>query len=438
VNVKIPESCSPVNARATFDAGIDDALHTLRLTIGARLTDVLVSIATHVVGRGHHVRRQNVPDRLRGEGKCYKCGSRQSCRFRRNGFRPREPLATRWGEVPIQLPRVRCVCGGSGQIDWGGVLHPYQRIGGDVDAQIQRWGSMAVSLRRMRRELKHTYIPPLALGTLNNRLHQLARLDPNRQADDVPPILQIDAIWVTVLRPNGEIRRDRKGRQRRVKGRFKVPVMIALGVWPDSDRCEILHWRVGDSESADEWVKFLEVLEAQGICGRNGLQLIIHDGGKGLDSALHTVWFDAQQQRCLFHKLRNIYQAIRLPDNLSDKQRRKHRKKVLQDFRDIWEARRYETMLRRYLKVVRAYRQSQPEAVAVLRRDFRLTVTYYALEQQFPSWERKHLRTTSRLERFNRKLRRRARAASAYQSNLGLQAMLTQEVCEFHLAQQAR
>jgi transposase-like protein len=314
VNTKIPESCSPVNARATFDVALDDALHALRQTMGARLTDLLVAVATHVVGRPHHVRRQHVPDRFRGEGKCYKCGSRQSCRFRRNGLRPREPLVTRWGEVPIQLPRVRCICGGSVQIDWGGVVHPYQRIGRDVDAQIQRWGSMTVSLRQMRRELEHTYIAPLALRTLNKRLHQLARLDPKQQVDEVPPVLEVDAIWVTVLRPNGELRRDRKGRQRPVKGRFKVPVMIALGVWPDTDRCAVLLWRVGDSESAEEWVKFLEILEAQGICGRNGLKLIIHDGGKGLDSALQTVWFDAKQQRCLFHKVRNIYHAIRLPD----------------------------------------------------------------------------------------------------------------------------
>jgi hypothetical protein len=324
------------------------------------------------------------------------------------------------------------------KIDFGDLLHPHQRIGHDVDIQIQRWGGLAVSLRQMRKELAHMSIGPLALRTLNERLHQLATLDPNREALDVPPILQVDAIWVTLLRSTGEVRRDRKGRLRPVKGRFKVPVMIAMGLWPDSDRCEILLWRLGQSESAEEWVKFLEILEAQGIRGQNGLKLLIHDGGKGLCSALQTVWFDADQQRCLFHKLRNIYKAIRLPENLSDKRGRRHRKKVLKDFQEIWEARRYETMLRRYLKVVRTYRDSQPEAVATLRRDFRLTITYYALEKESPTWERKHLRTISRLERFNRRLRRRTRAANAYHSNVGLAAMITQEVRAFHDTLRAR
>ena len=434
---RIPETCAPVKARTLFEVALDEAVHTLCQTISARLNALLVAIVGHVVGRCYHVRRGHVPERLRREGKCCRCGSSQSRRFSRNGVRPRRSLLTAWGEVPIELPRVRCECGGSVKIDFGDLLRPHQRIGDDVDVQIQRWGSMAVSLRQMRTELTHMSIGPLALRTLNERLHQLATLDPYREAQDVPPILQVDAIWATLLRPTGGMRRDRKGRLRPVKGRVKVPILIAMGLWPDSDRCEILLWQLGENESAEEWVKFLEILEAQGIRGQNGLKLIIHDGGKGLCSALQTVWFDAEQQRCLFHKLRNIYKAIRLPENLSDKQGRRHRKKILKDFREIWEARRYETMLRRYLKVVRTYRHSQPEAVATLRRDFRLTITYYALEKEFAAWERKHLRTISRLERFNRRLRRRLRAANAYHSETGVNAMATQEVREFHVAHRA-
>ena len=435
--VKIPESCSTVNARHLIEAALLDAEETLRQSMELRFTKLLVAIVCHVVGRRYHRRRKRVPKRLRREGKCCRCGSKASHRFSRNGFRERQ-LLTRWGPLVIHLPRIRCVCGGSVRIDFDGLLRPYQRLWDDVDVQIQRWGALAISLRQMRRELGHMHIGPLALRTLNKRLHQLQNLESNRQAGDVPPIIQVDAIWVTLLRANGEVSRDSKGRKRPVKARCKCPIMIAMGVWPDSDRCEILLWRLGESESAEEWVKFLEILEAQGIRGQNGLQLIIHDGGKGLDSALHTVWFDAKQQRCLFHKFRNIYKAICLPENLSDKQGRRHRKKVFKDFRQIWEARRYQTMLRRYLKVVRTYRDTQPEAVATLRRDFRLTVTYYALELQFPNWARKHLRATSRLERFNRRLRRRTRAANAYHSETGINAMIAHETHQFHAAQLPR
>ena len=431
---KIPESCSPVNARLQLEATLLEAEATLQRTIELRVTALLVAIVQHILGRRHHRRRNQVPERLRREGRCCRCGSKASHRFSRNGFRER-CLLTRWGPLAIHLPRVRCECGGSVQIDFGGLLRPYQRIWDDVDRQIQRWGALAISLRQMRRELEHMHIGPLSLRTLNQRLHRLIELEPEHDAKDVPPILQTDAIWATVLRPNGKVRRDRKGRKRPVKGRCKCPIFIAMGIWPEEERCEILLWRLGTGENAEDWVQFLSLLEAQGIRGENGLKLIIHDGGLGLCSALQTVWFDAHLQRCLFHKQRNIYQALRAPEELTPKQRRRRFKAIFKDFRLIWEARRYQTVLRRYLQVVRKYRHSQPEAVATLRRDFRSTVAYYHLEQQFPSWDRKHLRTTSRLERFNRRIRRRLRAANAYHSDQGLLAMVTQETHEFHAAQ---
>jgi putative transposase len=433
----IPETCAPVNARKLFEASVAEAVDSLRQTISARLNALLVVIVNYVVGREHYVRRSEVPQHRRREGTCCRCGSTRSQRFSRNGFRQRQPLVTQWGEIALEVPRVRCECGGSVRIDFGGLLRPYQRIGEDVDAQIQRLGHLAVSLRQMREWLSHLCIGPLALRTLNQRLQLLQNLDPHRAAMDVPPILQVDAVWVTLLRPNGKMRRDRHGRTRAVKGRHKVPIMIALGVWPDSDRREILLWRLGESESSAEWVAFLELLEAQGIRGAQGLRLIIHDGGAGLCSALQIVWFDAAQQRCLFHKLRNIARAIQVPDGLTQEQRRQQRRKILKDFQHIWEARRYQTLLQRYLEVVRTYRATQPDAVATLRRDFRATVTYYALEQEFPDWQRKHLRTTSRLERFNRTLRRRTRPANAYHSTAGLTAMLAQEIRHFHDAQPA-
>ncbi len=432
--VRIPERCSPVNARALITSLLLEAEATLQHTMAVRLRELLLAIVHHVLERAWYRRRDGVPSHLRHEGRCCRCGSTRSYRFSRNGFRTRH-LLTRWGELSVELPRVRCVCGGSVRIDFADVLRPYQRIWDDVDAQVQRWGALALSLRQMRQELTHFHIGPLALRTLNERLHQLARLAPVSTPIAVPPIVQVDAVWITLLRPNGQTRRDRKGRLRPVKGRFKCPLLIAMGVWPESNHAEILLWHLGRSEDAEEWVSFLSALEAQGICGEKGLKLIIHDGGSGLCAALRTVYFGAQEQRCLFHKLRNIYNAIRVPDTLTPLQRRLRRRAIFKDFRAIWQAQHYATTLHRYLKVVRTYRQSQPAAVDTLRNDFRLTITYFLLEQEFPIWHRRHLRATSRLERFNRNIRRKARAANAYHSEQGLLAMAAQEAHLFHASQ---
>ena len=82
-----------------------------------------------------------------------------------------------------------------------------------------------------------------------------------------------------------------------------------------------------------------------GIRGEQGLELIIHDGGAGLCAALRTVFFDAQQQRCLCHKLRNIYQAITLPEELAPRQRRR-KKRICKEFHAIYQAKRWDAMLR--------------------------------------------------------------------------------------------
>jgi transposase-like protein len=178
------------------------------------------------------------------------------------------------------------------------------------------------------------------------------------------------------------------------------------------------------------WLSFLSQLEAAGIAVEHGLQVLIHDGSSGLAAALRFLDLGVTEQRCLFHKLRNISRAILLPDDLPADERQRKRRRILQDFRHIWAAKHYATALRRYLAVWRQYRTSQPAAVAALRRDFRATVAYYQVELAHPDWPRRLLRTTSRLERFNRRLRKRCRAAGAYHSDEGILAMLAQTADE--------
>jgi transposase-like protein len=239
--------------------------------------------------------------------------------------------------------------------------------------------------------------------------------------------VQVDAIWFSQLCPTGQWRRDARGRLRPVKSRRKRCLLIALGVWPETDRSVILAWQLADGEDTQAWLTFLTTLEEQGVRGENGLRLIIHDGGEGLCAALQSVHFDAAAQRCLFHKLRNIAAALQLPERLSRAERTRRRRAMLKDFQAIWAAKEYTTMLRRYLQVVRQYRATQPAAVATLRRDFRATITYYHIQQRHPTWRRRHLRTTSRLERFNRTLRRHIRTAGAYHSDDGILAVIAQE-----------
>jgi putative transposase len=416
-----------VNGHDLIEGAIAEAHRNVLRQIGHGIGERLSAAAEYVLGRAPYVRRGHVPYSIEQTRACPKCHAVQSQRFSRNGSRTRH-LLTRWGEVPLRWPRFVCECGGSITLDLDDWLAPYQRIGSDVDAQIQRWGAMSISLREMQGELAHSYMGVLGQRTLLQRLHQLQNLTPAADERPTPPVLQLDAIWFTQLCATGQWRTDRKGRRRPVKSRRKRCLLIALGVWPDSGSQEVLAWHLADSEDTESWLTFLSQLEEQGLRGETGLELIIHDGGSGLCAALTIVHFDATEQRCLFHKLRNIWHAIHVAEDLPRHERIRQRRTIYRDFVAIFQAKQRSTVLRRALKVVQKYRDTQPEAVATLRRDFRATVAYFLLQEQHPTWHRKYLRTTSRLERFNRRLRRRIRSANAYHSDTGVLAMIAQEV----------
>jgi transposase-like protein len=414
-----------VKGREVLLQALTQAQAELVTAVGQEVSALLVQAVTLLLHRLFHQRRESLARWLEENGRCQRCKSCAVRDFMRNGYRART-LLTPLGWIEFWLPRVRCRCGGSVAVDFAGLVRPYQRISDLVDEQIRRWYRVGMSLRQMQQELATSYIGPLALRTLLQRIQQST---PLAAVEGVPPIVQVDAIWVTQVLPNGRTYCDRKGRQRMGKGRYKRPIFVALGIWPQTNQAQVIEWMLAESEEIQAWEHFLTHLEAAGIRAENGLRLLIHDGGSGLCGALPLVDFGVPTQRCLFHKLRNIAHALHLPKTLPRAERSAQRKAILQRFLAIWQAQDYTSALRRYLHVVRDFRLTQPDAVASLRRDFRLTLTFYAFTASYPAH---HLRTTSRLERFNRTLRTRLRAACVLHSDSGLVAMITQQIHAFN------
>lgn len=397
-----------------------------------------------LLGRKDHERRHSL-DLTEVEARCSDCGTRQRRRFSRNGHR-RRFLTTLWAVLSIWLPRLICECGGSVSFDFHGLLRPRQRLWHDCDEQIRQWSGLALSLREIKSLLDNKLHTSFGLRTLNRRLHQIADTLPEWRAGTFhqsPPVVLLDAIWMQVMFYNGHQKRDRKGRLRKTKGVKMVPIMVAMGIWPDTGQSRILDWEVGSGpgEKADDWLRFLTRLEERGIRGENGLKLLVSDGGTGLLSALGVVYFGAEHQRCIFHKLRNLWRDIAAPEHLPPEKQRRYKRRIMEQARAIWRAKRKTTALKRYLKFWRQWRKEQPAVVTTLRRDFRATLTFYDVQQavkaQGHSWDARHLRTTSRLERFNRRLRRKFRQVTVYHSVEGLSAAIHQIVLEHEKSQDA-
>ena len=161
------------------------------------------------------------------------------------------------------------------------------------------------------------------------------------------------------------------------------------------------------------------------------MTVIIHDGGKGLEAALELVYPHIPHQRCVFHKLRNIWHAVAVEDDLSRQQAFALRLTIIRKAAAVFRAPDQNTALERLNAFRTQFAASQPAAVATLERDLAATLAFYSLLARFPRWQATSLRTTSRLERLNRRLRRIFRLAGAFHSLSGLNAAVTRVLAAF-------
>lgn len=355
----------------------------------------------------------------RSQAYCQKCGSQQARQFLRNGYRLRQ-VVTQVGVISFRLPRVRCVCGGSVQIPFS-IMKPYQQIWDDVIAQVHRWADLGLSLRQMQTEIGEQYDTQVGLSRLNQVVQDV------RQATDItlssiPPVVMLDAIWLTLLVPTAASQVDTLKRQRQVKVKQKICVLVALGLYPQSGRWGILGWHIATAESKEAWQDLLVPLETRGLYRERGLELFIHDGGTGLRAALDYLYPHIPHQRCSFHKLRNLWHSIQVPEGLTKHERLDYKLSLLQPIQAIFYA-EDETQARQLRDAfVKDFAQPQPDLVATLQRDWHETVAFFKILKHFPDWRRTALRTTSLLERVNRMLRRLFRPKGAFHSLDGLLA----------------
>lgn len=147
-------------------------------------------------------------------------------------------------------------------------------------------------------------------------------------------------------------------------------------------------------------------------CGKTaGLQAIIRDGKGELGAAVAQVYGGlVLDQRCIFHKLRNVADKAR--EDLGGEAHRQTRQELLKQAAAIYEAPDAAQARERLASFVSHWQEQAPKAVSTLQRDFETTIAYYRL----PEMARELVRTTSLLERANRELRRKFRQACCFSS----------------------
>jgi hypothetical protein len=182
---------------------------------------------------------------------CEHCGCTDAHQFIRDGHY-RRGLSTGWGHLSeLHVPMLECQRCQHDVVSHFAILEKYQRFWMDLDQNVLFGSGFAESLRQMQERWSATVGSSMGLRTLNERINQLeliARQAHQNPIEEVPPVIQLDGIWVTIITQQEKIKPDKKHWHRHQRTGRKMVILVALGVWPDGHR-EILDWQVASARS---------------------------------------------------------------------------------------------------------------------------------------------------------------------------------------------
>jgi putative transposase len=414
--------------RKAIIQGVQKQLH--EAVIGAirpLLTEFCEEELTAKLGR-----EKGEPRRVSGQAReiewqCGHCGCRDANQFTRDGHY-RRALETGWGHVEgLQVPMLECQCCGHDVVCSYAILEKYRRFWLDVDQQVLFGTGLCQSLRHLSQQWSAMLESSVGLRTINERINQiepLVRQARSEPISEVPPVVQFDGIWLRLQTQTDTVKLDKRQRKRKKKAGKRVVLLVALGFWTDgSGRREILDWQVADGESKAAWDPFVHRLWERGVRPENGLQAVIRDGCGELGEAVAWVYGTTViEQRCIFHKLRNVADKGR--EELKGEEKKQELPLLLDQASVIYQAQSAQEARQRLAAFADTWGARAPKAVATFERDFEQTIAYYRLD----GVARELIRTTSLLERTNRELRRKFRQACGFGSPRGAEVAIYLQV----------
>jgi putative transposase len=308
---------------------------------------------------------------------------------RRNGCYRRH-LLTELGDLELHVPRTRTFSALK-------VVRAYARRAKDVDRMILACFLLGLSTRKVAIALLPILgrpVSPATVSAVAKQLDAAVAAFHRRPLKDTYRVLVLDG--VVLKRKTGA-------------GALARPVLVALGLRPDGKK-EVIDFRLASAESAAQWEQFLGDLVRRGLTGER-LEMLCVDGGSGLLAALPTAFSEVPVQRCWAHKIRNVLNKVRKPDQATIKAGL-HRIMNARTLLSAWAAAR---------RFADRWERPYPKAVACLRADLDQMLTCF----RYPTLEeRKAVRTTNAIERRFREVRRRTRPMGTFQDRTSMERIL--------------
>ena len=305
----------------------------------------------------------------------------------RHGSRTRSLTGT-FGKIDITVPRARLETGEGKTTEWKSqALRTYQRRTLVADAVIAGAYLAGTNTRRVRRALGALFGGAVCKDTVS-RVWRKVKSDWDawnaRSLVDEPIVrLILDG---TVVR----VRLDRKA--------TSISLLVVLGVRADGQKVLLAVKSMG-GESAESWRTVLDDLIGRGL---RRPELLIVDGGSGLEAAIAAVWDGVPVQRCTVHKHRNL--LAHAPDRLHDE--------ITADYNDTIYAATPEDIEKRRKAFVRKWRLKHRAVADSLEEAGDRLFTFTLL----PPSQWRSIRTTNAIERLHEEFKRRIKTQTVMPS----------------------
>jgi putative transposase len=338
-------------------------------------------------------------------------------RPRRSGYFQRG-LDTQYGHLKdLRVPKLR---GRNKEREWQ-ILQRYQRGLGNLVNWLCCLYVMGLSLRDLQEALYFLVGHVLSRSAVNRVTLQIQKQLETRRLAPVgktPKIMIVDGVWVEIQYTREEFKIDRAGHLRQTRQAEERVILAALAVWEDGSY-EILHYEIATAEGEAEWGTFFGQLIERGLQAET-VEIVVSDGCLGLPKAMKSALPQAQQQRCITHKVRGLERYLsysQLPETNAEgerlkpeKAKRQRRFEIQSDAYKIY-ASKTEQQARQELKqFIDKWKTLEPKAIQIFQQDFDLTLTFYQLEENL----HRHVRTTNHLERLFREFRTKSDEIGAF------------------------
>lgn len=290
----------------------------------------------------------------------------------RNGYLPEREILTAVGPVAVKVPKVRDRSGAGVKFN-STLVPPYVRRSSRVSAALPWLYLKGISTGDMSEALK-VLVGEEAKGLSPNVVSRLKA----QWAEEHARWNQRDLSaaryvywWVDGIHTGLRAEASSDGQC----------LLVIVGVTPDGRKERVA---IGDGlrESKESWRELLLDLKKHGL--QHGPLLAVGDGAMGFWAALEEVFPATAAQRCWFHKMGNVLNAL-------PKSQHGRARKALQE---IWmSATRAEANVA-FERFLSSYGAKYPKAAEKLAKDREALLAFY----DFPAEHWAHLRTTNPIE----------------------------------------